>query len=135
MALEFSFGRRIDAGQLLRLYRQTGWAKERRLEDVRRMLANSGIVLGVWDGDRLIGFARAISDGVYKAMIDDVVVDEEMRGRGIGSEIVRRMVERLKDVQVVFLPCGERMVPFYQRFGFERTKTVYMHLKREEERR
>ena len=63
-------------------------------------------------------------------MIDDVVVEESRRGRGIGSELMQRLIKRLREMEIeeVFLRCGGDVVPFYQRHGFEKTHGVVMDL-------
>jgi predicted GNAT family N-acyltransferase len=90
------------------------------------MLAATSVVVGAWEGDRLVGFARAMSDGVYRALVDDVVVDQDRRGKGVGDELVRRLLDRLAGVEAVFLRCGEDLVPYYARHGFERARNVTM---------
>jgi GNAT superfamily N-acetyltransferase len=111
-----------------RLLKQTTWARERPLEGIRKMLDNTPVKLGAWDGDTLIGFVRALSDGMYKAYIDDVVVDEPYRKRGVGTQLIQRMLEKLKGVNVVFLNCGEQVVAFYKKFGFEVNKGFTLSL-------
>ena len=127
--VNYSFDRPIEPEQLLGLLRQAGWAKHRSMEGVRRMLEGTSLTLGAWEGDRLVGFARAMTDGIYRALIDDVIVEESRRGEGIGSDLMRKFIEELAEVEEVFLRCGEGVVPFYERHRFERFKGVVMDLK------
>jgi GNAT superfamily N-acetyltransferase len=129
--VDYSFNRIIKPEQLQVLFRQTEWADDRGIEGIQKMLEATPVALGAWEEDRLIGFARTITDGIYRALIDDVVVEESRRGRGIGSELMRRLLKRLTDMEVeeIFLRCGGDVVPFYQRHGFERTRGVVMDLK------
>ena len=129
--VDYSFDRQIELEQLQGLLRQTGWANQRSLEGIEKMLAGTLLILGAWEGDRLIGFVRVITDGIYRALIDDVVVEESKRGTGIGSELMRRVTERLVEVEEVFLRCGEGVVPFYERHRFERSNGVIMDLKKD----
>lgn len=129
-AIEYSFDRPFDARAVQRLFKQAGWSRDRSLDSIERMLDTTPVKLGAWRGDDLVGFARVISDDVYKAVIDDVIVDEKLRGKGVGTEIIRRVVDRVKHVESVFLPTGEKLVPFYERLGFERSKGIYMKLRR-----
>ena len=126
--VNYSFDRQIESEQLQHLLRQTSWANQRSLEGIQKMLKGTPLTLGAWDGDRLVGFVRVITDGVYRALIDDVVVEESKRGAGIGSELMRRVVERLAEVEEVFLRCGKHVVPFYERHRFERSNGVIMDL-------
>jgi len=119
--VDYSFDRLISTEALKALFQQTSWAKHRNDKDIAELLANSPIRLGVWQENRLVGYARALTDGRFRALIDDVVVDESCRGSGIGSEIITRLVTRLAAVEEVFLLADESMVAYYERRGFKRT--------------
>ena len=129
--VDYSFDREIGLEQLQDLLRQTGWANQRSVEGIQTMLDGTPLTLGAWEGDRLVGFVRVITDGIYRALIDDVVVEESKRGTGIGSELMQRITERLAEVEEVFLRCGEQVVPFYERHGYERSNGVIMDLKKD----
>ena len=129
--VDYSFDRQIELEQLQGLLRQTGWANQRSIEGIEKMLAGTLLTLGAWEGDRLVGFVRVITDGIYRALIDDVVVEESKRGTGIGSELMRQVTERLAEVEEVFLRCGKGVVPFYERHHFERSNGVIMDLKKD----
>ena len=129
--VDYSFDREIELQQLQDLLRQTGWANRRSTEGIQTMLEGTPLTLGAWGGDHLVGFVRVITDGIYRALIDDVVVEESKRGTGIGSELMQRIVDRLAGVEEVFLRCGEHVVPFYERHSFERSNGVIMDLKRD----
>ena len=130
---DFSFERPVEPEDLLPLFQQTGWAGKRTLEGIRRMLAATPVALGAWQGDRLVGFARAITDGVYRALIDDVVVEKSLRGQGVGSELIQRLTERLSDVEEVFLRCGKDVAGFYEKHHFRPTKSIVLDLTRTRE--
>ena len=127
-ALEFSLDRQVLPEDLLKLMLQTSWGKERTVAGLRRMLGICTITLGVWDGDKLVGFARAISDGTYRSLIEDIIVDADYRGRGIGAKIIRMLADRLSNVKHIYLFTGKHMEPYYNRFGFELTPCISMRL-------
>ena len=83
-----------QAKQLHELYQQEWWTAGRTLEDVRAMLTGSNYVYGICDGDtaQLAGFARVLSDGVFKALVFDVIVDPAHRGQQIGRKLMRRIL-------------------------------------------
>jgi GNAT superfamily N-acetyltransferase len=74
------------------LDRDSFWAKGRRLRDLKRMLSGSQAVVSAWHGSDLVGFGRATSDGVYRAVLWDVVVAAEHQGNGLGTEIVATLL-------------------------------------------
>ena len=65
----------IDYAQLQALFNRTAfWAKERQISDLQTAIAHSNPVVTVWNQGSLIGFARATSDGIYRAVIWDVII-------------------------------------------------------------
>jgi ribosomal protein S18 acetylase RimI-like enzyme len=96
-----------------------GWptppSPDTHLEMLRRSAA---VLLAVDDATgRVVGFINAISDGVLSAFIPLLEVLPDYQGRGIGSELARRMLERLGDLYMVDLLCDPDLVPFYTRLG------------------
>jgi ribosomal protein S18 acetylase RimI-like enzyme len=69
------------------------WAKGRQREVVERLVRDAQRVVGLYDRGRQVGFARAFTDGVSLVYLADVYVLPEYRGRGLGVELVREMVE------------------------------------------
>jgi N-acetylglutamate synthase-like GNAT family acetyltransferase len=120
----------IDIAQLQRLFQETAfWASDRRLEELERAIAHSKPVVTVWDGDRLIGFARALSDGVYRATIWDVVIHSDYQGAGLGRKLVETVLmhPHVNQVQKVYL-VTTRQQSFYERIGFEHNSSTTMVL-------
>jgi ribosomal protein S18 acetylase RimI-like enzyme len=118
--VEFCFERAVSADELLRLFAQAKWASRRTRADVEHLLHHSAVVLGGWRNGELVAFARALTDDRFRALIDDVIVDASCRGQGIGTELMRRMAERLAHVEEVFLRCDAEHVAFYERLGYTR---------------
>jgi GNAT superfamily N-acetyltransferase len=76
------------------LSRDAYWGRWREIDDFRRQVANAWRVVGCYDPQgRMVGFARAWSDGVASAYLADVYVEADHRGRGLGSAIVTAMVD------------------------------------------
>ena len=115
-----SWDRQITAKQLLPLLEQTGWANGRSRSGVSRMLSASPLKLGLWrpSDNALVGFLRVLTDGVYRALIDDVVIDESLRGTGWGTKLLELACARLSDVEEVQLACETATAPFYERLSF-----------------
>ncbi|GLZ80256.1 N-acetyltransferase [Actinorhabdospora filicis] len=122
--------RPIEPASVLALYAEEGWWPERTGEQVGRLLA-AGPSVGAWDGDRLVGFARAVTDGVCRAYIEDVIVTGPMRGSSLGRRLMEALRERLDATlapgAVVSLFCGPDLVPFYEWNGFAFTSQRVGH--------
>jgi ribosomal protein S18 acetylase RimI-like enzyme len=120
----------IDLKQLQALFNAHAfWAKERRIEDLAIAIEHSDPTISMWDGKKLVGFARATSDGIYRAMIWDVVIDETYRGLGLGRQLVATLVNhpKLTRVERVYLTTSHQQ-NFYERLGFIRNDTATMIL-------
>lgn len=114
--------------QLFEMYEDVWFTQGRELNDVVIMLENSYLTLGFLDGNELVGFCRAISDGVYKAFIFDVIVKESYQEQGVGKKIVETLLahDKMKDVGHIELYCPEKLTPFYEKFGFEVRTSLLM---------
>jgi ribosomal protein S18 acetylase RimI-like enzyme len=88
----------------------------------RRAFEASHTALFVYQGDQLIGFGRALSDGVYQAALYDVAVLPECQGKGIGKRIVKSLLGRLSACNVI-LYAAPGKEEFYQTLGFRKMKT------------
>lgn len=125
---------RIDLVQLQHLLHDHAfWARERCIDDLALALANSDPVVSVWDGDRLVGCARATSDCVYRATIWDVAIHPDYRGAGLGSKLVETVLAhpRVCRVERVYLMTTNQEA-FYQRIGFQANTTTTMVLYNQE---
>lgn len=122
--------RAIDLRQLQALFQDTAfWAQDRRIEDWAIALANSKPVVTVWEGDRLIGFSRATSDGIYRATIWDVVIHPHYQGAGLGRKLVETVLmhPHVNRVERVYLMTTNQQA-FYKRIGFEENQSTTMVL-------
>ncbi|KAB8317765.1 GNAT family N-acetyltransferase [Tolypothrix campylonemoides VB511288] len=120
----------IDVYQIQQLLNVSAfWAKGRSIEDLGIAIANSEPVITVWDGERLVGFARATSDGIYRATIWDVAIDPEFRGIGLGSKLVETVLShpRMNRVERVYLMTTHKQ-RFYERIGFQANSSTTMVL-------
>lgn len=121
---------KIDLHQLQKLYNLTAfWARERQIEDLEIAIANSNTVVSVWDGNHLIGCARATSDGVYRATIWDVVIHPDYQGLGLGRKLVETVLSHplLSRVERIYLMTTYQQ-QFYERIGFEENHSTTMIL-------
>jgi GNAT superfamily N-acetyltransferase len=111
---------RIDAAEVHRfLSEESYWASGRPRETQDRLIREASRVVGLYDRDRQIGFCRAFTDGVSVAYLADVYVLPEYRGRGLGEELVREMVENGPYSSVKWILHTEDMHPLYRKLGFE----------------
>jgi ribosomal protein S18 acetylase RimI-like enzyme len=120
----------IKASDVSRLYQDAGWWDDRLEEDIEEMLSDKRSV-GAWEDDTLIGFARAVSDGKFRAYIEDVVIHSSYRKGGIGEKLVSKLIAELSHIDVISLFCEEHLIPFYEKNNFKSNKSQFvMHRKK-----
>lgn len=110
---------RVDRAEVHRWLSEVSyWATGRPRETQDRLIDEAQRVVGLYDGDRQIGFCRAASDGVSFVYLADVYVLEEYRGRGLGEALVRFMIDDGPYAHVRWLLHTTNMHALYRKFGF-----------------
>jgi N-acetylglutamate synthase-like GNAT family acetyltransferase len=132
-AIQFQYADQFSAAdldQLVALFQAAAfWAKERTREQMAIALAHSYPIVTAWDGGKLIGFARATSDGVFRATIWDVVISPDYQGGGLGRKLVETLVAHphMSRVERTYLMTTHQQ-GFYRRIGFEENASTTMVL-------
>lgn len=110
----------LDVAEVHRyLSEESYWARGRPRDVQERLVAEAQRVVGLYDRDRQIGFARAVTDGVSFVYLADVYVLEDYRGRGLGIELVRFMVEDGPYADRKWLLHTQDAHGLYRKLGFD----------------
>lgn len=119
--------RRIDIAAVHAwLSTESYWAKGRPYAVVALSVGEASRVVGLYDGDRQVGFARVVSDDLAFAYLADVYVLAEYRGRGLGVELVREAVENGPHAGVKWLLHTLDAHGLYEKLGFGPPDDRYM---------
>ena len=96
------------------------WARNRSIRELQRMLAGSTAVVSLWRGKRLVGFGRAGSDGIYRAVLWDIVVAGDLQGHGLGRRVIEELLHTppVVGVERVYL-MTTKSAGFYRQLGFQ----------------
>ncbi len=111
-----------NINELLCIYGDAGWLnytkKPTMLENAYK---NSLFVLTAWENEKLVGTIRVVGDGYSIIYIQDIIVSKAFHRQGIGSELLKRVINKYKDVyQTVLLTDNDiKTVQFYKNFGLE----------------
>lgn len=109
--------------QLYALIKQQWWGGQRSLEDVKLMVANTSLMIGLVEttSGRLVGFCRVLTDFAFRATIYDVMVAEELKRRGLGKRLMSTLCNhpKLQRVSFIYLACEPELSSFYESWGFK----------------
>ncbi len=112
-----------DKDEYFSLFTTTGWNQDYQVnaDDLERANQNSWLVVSAYDEDKLVGFGRVVTDFVLHAMIFDMIVLPDYQGRGIGTMILTRLVNRCSErgIRDIQLFCAKGKRAFYEKNGFE----------------
>jgi predicted GNAT family acetyltransferase len=125
--IAFHTERPIDAHAVHALYDVANWWPHRQPDAIGHML-DSNLAIGVWDHQQLIAFARAVTDGCFRAYIEDVVVHPAYRHQGLALQLLIRLIAALSHIETISLFCTPELIELYEQVGFSvRRNQVVMH--------
>ena len=109
---------RIDREAVHKYLSSSYWAEGRPREVQDALIDGSARVVGLYHDGSLVGFTRTLSDGHTQSYLADVYVLEEHRGRGLGVELVREIVENGPHADRAWVLHTRDAATLYERFGF-----------------
>ena len=119
MEIDYKETKIFTENQIKELFLSVNWESAAYPDKLVRAMKNSSRVISAWDGDKLVGLARAIDDGETVALIHYVLVNPAYQGLHIGYELVSRLLEAYKDLLYVkVMPSEKKNIAFYEKFGF-----------------
>ena len=106
------------------LDKNTLWARKRRVKDIKKMLYHSNVVVSLWKEKDLIGFGRATTDQIYRAVLWDIVIDQDYQKKGFGTMIIssilnNKLISKVEKIYLMTTNCRD----FYIKKGFSIEET------------
>lgn len=114
-------GNDLDLDQTIALYRSSTLGERRPVDDracMAEMLRRANLVLTAWDGERMVGLARTLTDFCYVAYLADLAVDLAYQRQGIGRALVDRTRAALGPGAMIVLLAAPAAVEYYPHIGF-----------------
>lgn len=129
MAIDYRDTHDLDLEKLAALFVSADMGDRADRDKLAQQVAGARFVVSAWDGEQLVGFARAISDGVMNAYISTVAVLPNYRRRGIGRQLMRRLLDG-RDGITFALHAREEVKDFYVECGFVETPNMFRRLRK-----
>ena len=102
---------------------------KRPSDDVKRigkMLKNADLVITAWEGKKLVGIARSLTDFTYCTYLSDLAVDKDFQKQGIGRELVNRTQKAIGEKSMLLLLSVPTAVEYYPKIGFQKNDFAFL---------
>jgi|SRR5580658_4787801 predicted N-acetyltransferase YhbS len=122
MSVHYKHSQAITEPEFVDLLKRSTLAERRPVDDpksIKAMLKHANLLCTAWDGDRLVGVARSVTDFEYCCYLSDLAVDQAYQKRGVGRELIRLTQSLLGSRAKIILLAAPKAVEFYPRIGFE----------------
>ncbi len=122
-AFSYSSDQQLTAEQFIDLLQRSGLAERRPVDDrgcVTAMLEHANLLVTAWDGDRLIGVARSVTDFSYCCYLSDLAVDRDYQGRGVGRALIDHSRRQLGPKARIILLSAPAAADYYPHVGFSK---------------
>lgn len=129
MSIVYARDRKITREQFVDVLVRSTLGERRPIDDdacVDAMLANANLTITAWEGDRLMGVARSVTDFSYCCYLSDLAVDADLQRSGVGRELIRLTQAALGPKAKLILLSAPKAVDYYPRIGFVRHENAFM---------
>lgn len=125
--LDYKINSPITVEEVANVFQASGIKRPvHQLERIQRMIDNADITITVWDGDKLIGIARTITDYSYCCYLSDLAVDKAYQKRGIGKQLIKELKKQLNEEISLLLLAAPNAMDYYPRVGFNKTENAFL---------
>lgn len=129
MPITYQRDAQLDLDQFIELYRESTLGERRPVESraiMQAMMAHADLTITAWDGEKLIGISRSLTDFAYVAYLADLAVHVDYQKRGIGAKLVEETRAALEPTCFITLLSAPGANEFYPKIGFEHHPRAWM---------
>ncbi|MCM3569946.1 GNAT family N-acetyltransferase [Neobacillus mesonae] len=129
--IDYKLNTSITAKELSQLFKASGIKRPADdLPRLQKMITNADLTFSAWDGEKLAGIARAITDFSYCCYLSDLAVDKDYQKCGIGKRLVTLLREEIGDEVTLLLLSSPIAMEYYPRIGFEKADNGFKIMRR-----
>ena len=131
MNIDYRFDRQPTADQVIELYDRAGLPRPTNdRERIQKMYEHSNLVVTAWDGDKLVGVSRSITDWAWSCYLADLAIDPDYQAQGIGKKLVYLTKEKLGDECMLLLLSVPTAMEYYPRIGLTKEDRAFTILRK-----
>lgn len=129
MNIRFESARKIGGDEFVDLLKRSTLAERRPVDDpkcIQAMIEHSNLFCTAWDGEKLVGVARSVTDFEFCCYLSDLAVDEAYQKKGIGVDLIRLTQSRLGSGARIILLAAPKAEGYYPKIGFDAHRSAWM---------
>lgn len=129
MNLHYDLTHRISDAEFVELLNRSTLAERRPVDDpkcIQAMLKHANLLCTAWDGDKLVGVARSVTDFEYCCYLSDLAVDQAYQRQGIGRELIRLTQSKLGPKAKLILLAAPKAAAYYPKIGFDAHPSAWL---------
>ena len=129
MNVHYEYTRAIGDDKFVDLLKRSSLAERRPVDDpkcIKAMIEHANLLCTAWDGEKLIGVARSLTDFEYCCYLSDLAVDEAYQKKGVGRELIRLTQSRLGSRAKIILLAAPKAEEYYPRIGFNAHRSAWI---------
>jgi predicted N-acetyltransferase YhbS len=121
MEITYKYNTLPTAQQIIELYESAELPRPTKdPERIKKMFENSNLVVTAWNGDKLVGVSRTITDWVWSSYLADLAVDPDYKKSGIGKKLIALTKEKLGEESMLLLLSVPTAMEYYPKVGFSK---------------
>jgi ribosomal protein S18 acetylase RimI-like enzyme len=127
-SIDFRAGNNLDLDQVIELYRASTLGERRPLADrkaMSAMLIHASLIVTAWEGEKMVGLARTLTDFLYVGYLSDLAVHEEYQRRGIGKGLIAQTRRFMGPKAKLVLVAAPKAVDYYPKIGFSKIESAW----------
>ncbi|MGH2536764.1 MAG: GNAT family N-acetyltransferase [Candidatus Promineifilaceae bacterium] len=126
-AIAYEVNLPVSAAAVAEVFRDSGLSRPvADLARIQRMLDNADVTVTAWDGERLVGVGRALTDFSFCCYLSDLAVARAYQRQGIGREIVAQVQAVIGEESMLLLLATPLAMSYYPHLGFESQDRAWM---------
>jgi len=129
MSIDYKINKKITTNQFIDLLNKSTLGERRPVDDLdcmEGMINNSNLLISAWDGNKLIGAARSMTDFHYACYLSDLAVDKRYQQSGIGKKLQSLTQEQLGPRCKLILIAAPAANSYYEHIGFSNNKRCWV---------
>ncbi|WP_027416723.1 GNAT family N-acetyltransferase [Aneurinibacillus terranovensis] len=96
------------------------------VDRIQKMIDYGNLIITAWDGEKLVGISRSLTDFCYCCYLSDLAVDKEYQGTGIGKELIRQTQMQLSEQVSLILLSAPTAMSYYPKVGFDKAENAWI---------